>query len=256
MIRPAGPPSRWIVDHGRPAEATGKDGMASYEHDDGNLLVLDLLVAQLSVSGLMLFPRDYGTDAVVAPDGLVPLHHSPAAWWAWRPCLRRLSLNDCCEPGWSIIGSQSELAWRYGLMQVTHMRHDEFAEFTMDDAHERAERLLLDNLTAHQHLEHAATGNFRVRGAKTGHTYRIAVGDGFERIDPESGKTITSYCLHTEEWMPADDQALATKLALEDEDLEPEVIKGARAYPRSAPRPPSLDEARAAKIEGEWRMVA
>lgn len=251
MIGFGGQPADWIAEGGRPARVLGRKGMPSYEHDDG-FAVFELAVAQLTSSGgLMLFPRWYGTACIVAPDGLVPLHHDPAAWWQWRPMIYRLTWDG----EWSTLGSQQELSWRYGLMEMTHAIHAD-GELTTADANDRAERLLLECLDPQQRLDYTAYASFRVRGAKTGHVYVIELGDGFKRIDPSTTATLVSYCLHTEHWMPHEDMALATKFALEDPELELEALEGARNYWRPPPPPATLDERVAAEIETKWRLVA
>lgn len=252
MIEFPGEPKDWIAEHGRPAACLPYDGMAAYEHEDGKMIVMELCVAQITVSGgIMLFPRWYGVAAIVAPEGMVPLHHSPEAWWTWRPVLYNRSMYG----GWRQLGSQTELAWRFGLMEVQHAIHAD-GEFTMQDADAKADRLLLECLSAQQRIEMLADGNFRVRGASTGHTYLVTPNDGFNRIDPLTGETIVSYCLHTEHWLPDSDQALAVKYGLESIALEAEVLEGARAYERPAPPPATAWERHAAELETKWRLAA
>lgn len=225
MIEYAGPPERWIVKHGRPAACLGRHGMPSYEHEDGGLLVFDLLLAQAGFNGgVKLFSRWYGSACVISPDDMVPLHHSPEALWEWRPLVYRRSMYGC----WEELGSQAELAWRFGLMEVMHAVHAG-AEVTMFEADEKAEKLLAECLSGFQQLELAATDKFRVRGGSTGRMYKIELGDGFDRVDPVTDRIVASYCLHPEYWMPTADVALATKLQLEDPELEEETVAGARA---------------------------
>lgn len=198
-----------------------------------------------------MIPRWYGVVAIVAPDGMVPLHHSPEAWWKWRPVIYNRSMFG----GWRQLGSQTELAWRFGLMEVQHAIHAD-GEFTMHDADARADRLLLECLSPQQRIEMLADGNFRVRGASTGHTYLVTPNDGFNQIDPLTGETVVSYCLHTEHWLPDGDQALAVKYGLESIALEAEVLEGARSYEKAAPPPATAWERHAAELEAKWRLVA
>src|SRR4051794_14375805 len=82
-----------------PARVLGSRGMPSYEHEDGALLVYEVLVVQFPSLGAppMCFPRSYGFVCAVAPEGMAPLHlagtpGSPHEWWQWRPLLYRWKL--------------------------------------------------------------------------------------------------------------------------------------------------------------------
>jgi hypothetical protein len=252
MIEFPGEPKDWIAEHGRPAACLPFDGLAAYEHEDGKLIVMEACVVQLSaVGGVMLFPRWYGTAALIAPDGMVPLHHSPEAWWRWRPVIYNRSMHG----GWRMLGSQTELAWRFGLMEVQHAIHTG-SDLTIEDSNDRADALLLDCLSVQQRIEYLGTGDFRVRGASTGHTYLVTPNNGFDRIDPLTGETVVSYCLHTEHWLPDSDQALAVKYGLESVALEAEVLEGARGTEQPAPPPSTTWERHAAALETKWRLVA
>lgn len=236
-----GPPSRWMCHGGRPAAVVGDDGMPSYESDDGKLLVLDVLLAQMNGDGhVKLLSRWYGSACVLAPDGLAPLHHSPGALWGWRPKIYYRTFV-----GWSCMGSQQELGWRHGLGQMQAIIHgamDE-ADFDMVDADHRARKILLENLTPQQQIEYHACDKFRCRGATTGNMYLIEPGNGFAIIDKHTCEIVVSYCLHPDGWIPHDDVALATKLALEDAELEEECLKNARSvFHKPDPRAPRIDQ--------------
>jgi hypothetical protein len=245
-------PATWLVKHGCPAACLGDPreplgGLPSYEHEDGGLVVYDILGAQASSNGnMMLFSRWYGTASVLAPDDLVPLHHEPTAIWEWRPLVYRRSMYGC----WMGLGSQSELGWRYGMNQVMAAAYAD-GEFTMDRSDERAATLLHEQLSAYQLTELALSGRFRVVGGATGHTYEVELGDGFDRVDPTTGETLVDYCFHPEGWIPNADVALATKLALEDEELEADTLANARATIRRPTQHATPEQRRAREIELE-----
>lgn len=269
-----GPPSEWISRHGVPAAAVGgwRDGMPSFEHEENGFVVMDLLLAAGTSNGsMMLVSPWYGTATILAPDGMVPLHHNPAALWEWRPLLYPRKYW-----GWSGMGSQHELAWRYGLadMQRAIADVEEFAEqemalrekeisprvryamvtqsLEMPVADDRAEALLEEHLNPQQRLEWRSHWNgFLVRGGETRKTYRVSVGDGFTEVDPVTLQILHSYCLHPEEWIPHPDVALATKLALENPETEEEMVEGARGNSREATRIVFAEERVAAALERE-----
>lgn len=234
--------------------------MPSYEHEDGQLVVYDLLCAQATANGgMMLFSRWYGAAALLSPDDMVPLHHHPGARWEWRPVVYNRSLHGY----WQGLGSQMELGWRFGLMEMQFAIHSVEAgeldedfnpdeHFSMAEADKRADALLRENLSPLQVTELATVGKFRVRGAATRNLYRIDPGDGFELLDPVTNEVVRSYCLHPEGWMPHADVALATKLALEDEELEVETLEGARGRDwERAKRRPFWEERTAVEFERE-----
>lgn len=218
--------------------------MPAYESEDGTLQVFEMLIVTTFRDGMtMLFPRSYGISCLVSPDDMVPLHHGENAWWTWRPRLFRKMLI-----GWQGLGSQTELAWRRGLMDMMISGRE---GYTMGEADDRAAALLQENLSPQQRLELAALGTFRVRGAKTRNVYRIDIGNGFEIVDKATGEAVVSYCLHTDAWIPHDDVALATKLALEDPDLEVECLENARMTMRPRGRRATWADRRAAVMERE-----
>lgn len=269
-----GPPSEWISRHGVPAGAVGgwQDGMPSFEHEDNGFVIMELLIAASTANGsMMLVSPWYGTAVVLAPDGMVPLHHNPGALWEWRPLLYPRQ-----RWGWSGMGSQNELGWRYGLadMQQANALVAEYVEeerayreFTpsenllyamakealeMPGADDRAETLLAEHLAPQQLLEwRSHFGGFLVRGGETGKTYRVSVGDGFTEVDPVTLQILRSYCLHPEEWIPHADVALATKLGLENPETEEATVEGGRGTDREATRIVFAEERVAAALERE-----
>lgn len=230
-------PADWIVDGGRPATAFGEvggeyrcAGLPSYEletdFDPKGFQVFEFAILTIPRPGQdgapKLIPRSYQIVSLVAPEGMVPLHHSPEAWWRYRPMLHERSLD-----GWSTLGSQHELAWRYALGRITsHGRDEVTAMFAAED---KAEALLEEFLTDWQLADYKLRGRFRVCGGSTGHAYEITPGDGFRRVDAATNKGMESFCLHPEAWLPGADVALATKWALEDPELEREALAGANS---------------------------
>lgn len=287
----AGPPARWIARDGLPAPCLGDvrkgGGMPSFVQDEefGKLAVFDLLVAQRADrGGLMLWPRWYGSMTLRACDGLVPLHDSPEAKWEYRPMVYNRAMFS-----WQALGSQRELAWRYGLhLVMLRQAQDVAAALGMDmeggraddrvvegwgyggsfeleartedrieqryaewmEADEKAEATLIEHLNPVQRIEFGTTNSFRCRGAATGNLYRLDVGNGFEILSKSTGEPIASYCWHPDEWIPECDVALATKLALEDEELEVETLENARVTFLDREEVSPLDR-HAAKLELE-----
>ena len=280
MIEYGGTPADWVTDRGRPAKALG-DGFPSYESDDGTLVVMDLLVAfGTTTGGMQLFSRSYG-HACLSTGGLVWLHEHASRQvmgvvreWdgrygeepfdseeavsmglppmcveeaevrtepptMWRPLVRYLSMDR----GWVRMGSQQELAWRFGLHEVSVQRARAFMagvedsvkgtcealvrEWSMTVASDRAKELLREHLTAQQRIELESLGHFRVRGG-SGAMYSVEPSNGFFLLDAVTSEPVASFCLHPEEWIPHEDVALATKFALEDSELEGECLAGAR----------------------------
>jgi len=116
-------------------------------------------------------------------------------------------------------------------------------------ARERADRLLREHLTPQQRLDLAAEKAFHVRG-RINRLYRVRLGDGFCAVDPVTRRTVVSFCLHPEAWIPDADVALATKLAIDaGEESEKALLEAARPYPRAGRRPPTRDERRALALE-------
>jgi len=269
------PKSGWFSSGGKPARCM-THGWPSYETDDGFAVMDLLVVMDPGFKGRpRMFSRWYNKACALAPEGLVPGHvarsrHAtvlvePAErtckliefeappWCQYRPVLYELHL----EGGWCGLGSQGELSWRYGLWWMINalaglhkpegktyrdlaeevaVKEELVEAFDMADADERARALLLEMLTPQQRLELAAAGRFRVRGAKTRRIYGIEPGNGFVALDELGSEALTSYCLHTEHWIPDADVALATKFALEDRELEEECVAGAKARPLHSER--------------------
>jgi hypothetical protein len=247
-----GTPDDWVCRHGAPS-ALGM-GMPSYESDDRTLQVFDTLLVQYrgpdSTYGPMMFPRSYGVAALLAPEGLVPLHHSEDAWWGWRPWVYE---RGTLGRGFTYLGSQAELAWRHALNLA--MMHDRAQMEKFVEAGERAQRLLVEHLTPQQQIDLLAYDNFRVTGAKTKNQYAIQLGRGFAIIDRYTTAIIVSYCFHTEHWMPDADVALATKLALEDEELEVQALETAKIGGTWKPPRPQHHELVARKLECDYELV-
>ena len=114
--------------------------------------------------------------------------------------------------------------------------------------------VMLTQLSYQQTIEYRATGGFRVVGARTGNLYRVTPSNGFELIDAYTNRVVVSYCLHTEHWLPSCDQALAIKMALEDRELEVEVLEGAKPYPRSDRRQVRVSDQVALRLEREHNL--
>ena len=238
-------PAEWIVEGGKPARCLGEvspkrrcAGLPSYELEDDfeprGFQVFDTVVMQFPPIGPpKVLPRSYGMVSLVAPEGMVPLHHSPDAWWRYRPLL-----HDRVLEAWQTMGSQAELQWRYGLYRTLVHRDPE----TLTAAHDRADWLLRDNLSSWQLADYVIRDAFHVRGAATGNLYEITIGDGFRRVDPVTNTTLETFCLHPEAWLPAPDVALATKFALEDPALEREAISGANSTVRRSDPPKASPE--------------
>jgi hypothetical protein len=264
-------PAGWIVRGGRPARCLGPvtgraGGMPSYEHDDG-YVVFDLLVCSFNGQTATATSRWYGTACLLAPDGMVPVHHQPSQWWTWRPCFYNISLHSY----WQQVGSQIELGWRKGLGEVTRLQlqaedalqsggYDERVEALVDIAHwqldppmdaatRRAEELLKEMLTSLQRTELASVGQFRVRGGLTRQVYVIEIGNGFKSVSPVTGETQVSYCYHPEAWLPHEDVALATKFALEDPELEEQTLECAKSHLVLRRRRPTPEDRRALDYE-------
>jgi hypothetical protein len=258
LIEYGGGPADWVTRHGAPARCLGNlrghGGMPSFEDDEGNFVVFDFVVAAVAVDGTMMaISKVYGGISIIYPEGLAPAVRAGKAMY--RPLIyRRHALY-----WWQRLGSQMELAWRYGLgAMLTAMQgiedgedFDPAKDFTMAKADERADHILSEFLTPLQKIELRANAKFRVIGGKTGNLYMIEEANGFAQVDEVTGDTLTSYCLHPDYWMPNADVALATKFHLEDEDMELETIKNARATPYPREKIPTWEEVAASKIEKE-----
>lgn len=95
------------------------------------------------------------------------------------------------------------------------------------EANERAKRILREHLAPQQRIDLQKRGGFFVRGT-INRLYFIEVGNGFSIVDPVTHRQTVSLCLHPEEWMPHDDVALATKLAIDSgEEGEAELLEAA-----------------------------
>lgn len=247
-----GSPSDWIARDGLPARCLGPRGMPSYEHLDGDILVYDLMVvASLGVGLTMATSRWYSACAFLAPDGPAPIHAEPFAWFEWRPQIYNWKSHpdDMSATYWQTLGSQQELAWRFGLMEALHVQHFD-GEFSVQESNLRADRLLRETLSEEQRLDMTTSWgqSFRCRGGKTGRHYEIEMGNGFAWTWP-SGEPYVSYCCHPDAWIPHADVALATKLQLEDEDGERDLLAAARGRVVNLWDPGTARERQAARIE-------
>lgn len=151
-----GPPSRWVVRGGRPAEVIRfHGGMPSYEHGrDRKLVVFDNLVAfgghddeiRVDPAGCAIvgrtnttfLPVGYDAAAVRSVAGdheLCALHDDPDAMWEWRPLVYELT-----KDGMTRFGSQMELTWRWGLAEAIEEREsleDELRELAVAAVREK-----------------------------------------------------------------------------------------------------------------------
>lgn len=210
-----GDPITRVPSHGRPAACLGNTGLASYEDVNQRVLILDAVVAVASVlTGWVIATQRYQSLCEEFSEGFVAV----ASRRQWRPILHQ-SLSSRT---WVSLGSQHELLWRR-----------ETAGLEWREQTERAKKTLLANLTEHQRLEVILTNKFTVIGGKTGNTYRVEVGNGFESVIRSTHEVLLSYCLHPEYWMPHEAVALSTKFLLEDPATEEGVLNRAGIFPRA-----------------------
>lgn len=245
----------FTADHvsqgGRPAACLPCDGIPAYESENAKLLVMENVAYFQSGANKvpMLFPLSYQMVALRAPSGLTALHDAVDAVWTWRPLLYFLRLD-----GTRRTGSQQELEWRIGLYQarlagaerddaytalllealawmrtakrtreetaaeflprLEALRDTPYPELGYATANRRARALLLEHLTPQQRIDYHAWKCFYVRG-ELNPLYRVEPGNGYQIVDPISRETTVSICLHPDDWIPDDDVALATKLAID-----------------------------------------
>lgn len=225
ILKFGGQPSSWIAKDGKPAECLGGgDWMASWPayFQDNDLAVMETLIAVGAGHvewAYRMIPRSYWRVSADCRDGLARLHDSPCAQ-EWRPALYYLNAKGV----WTASGSQQELQWRLLVNQVETDDHS----VSMEESINRARALLKSMLTPLQQIQLVACNAFSVRGALTGNLYWIDLGDGFYILDKKTYQLTVSYCYHPEYWMPDEDVALATKLVLEDPELEPAVLETAK----------------------------
>lgn len=232
-MRYPGGPKDWIARDGLYARCLGRwdddaGGLPAYESENlfPKLVLMENLVAawQNVHTTYRLLPRSYKLAALLSGEGLTALTHRVEAWWDWRPILWHPSLFG----PWTGLGSQAELAWRYGLHQVILGN----VPTELETGSEKAEELLREHLSPQQRLEYAISRNFHVRGGATDNLYEVVDGDGFYLLDKTTWEPVMSYCLHTEQWLPDGDISLATKLALENAETEIEALENANQYPK------------------------
>jgi hypothetical protein len=279
------PPKDWISRDGLPAAVLGKirpdsrtAGLPSSETEDG-FQVYEMLYVLGGKIGqeVRMFPAFYGTMALLAPGGLVPQHHEPTQQWIYRPCIYRWDTELLDDErgesfgGWEMQGSQRELTWRDALHHTRKLdglveevgKDRALAQFIMQQverrrAEERAETLLESMLAPTQLLEYRLQESFRCFGGLTGNSYVVQAGNGFWQTDLLTNAVLFSYCLHPEDWMPDGDVALATKLQLEDPDLEEDFVAAANVTDRK-PRirlKPSVRRKLAYAADQERELVA
>lgn len=250
--------ARDVSRHGRPAESVPHDGMPAYESESGTLFVMECLVvhSQAADKPPIVLPASYGMVALRAPSGLAALHDAVDAVWSWRPMLYTLFIEWTGKHG-----SQQELEWRIGLHEARldrselndslmewlltcakaktpHAEYEAEAERIIDawmgrpempfiQANQKAERILAEHLSPLQRIDLAADGHFYVRGT-INKLYAIEPGNGAMIVDPLTHEPLVSLCLHTDDWIPHADVALATKLAIESgREGEEEMLAGA-----------------------------
>lgn len=264
-----GPPWRWVSRDGVPADCLGgwEGGLPSFEHEETGFVIFEIMLAACTSDGAMMLTSPwYGVAVILAPDGMVPLHHGPDALWEWRPNLYRRS---AFRKGWNFLSSQRELGWRKGLADMQFAMwelRERFEEgedvdpdaqprIGMQDADDKAEELLAEQLKPQQIIEWRGLGCFRVHGGQTGHLYRITVGDGFARVHPVTDEVLESFCLHPEEWIPSADVALATMLNLTAPELEEATLEGARSNRWFPDRAPFPEEVVAERLERERELI-
>jgi hypothetical protein len=227
----------YIVLHGKPAGCLGDPsesfgGFPSCYHDTNGVVVMEFLIAtMLGFGNIAMIPRSYGIYSALYTEGLIQLWPGETALREWRPYVYHLEWDG----SWTALGSQTELAWRFGLGGMLGFNNGELdidaivQALSMQGADEKAEKLLRENLTPQQSIELTALKYFRVRGGATGNLYSVVLGDGFNLLDPTTSEDIRSYCFHPEYWIPHADTALATKFLLEDPELEIETLEEARS---------------------------
>lgn len=116
-------PANTVASGGRPAPIVPYGGMPAYESERGAFAVMECLVCQISnrpdARFPMCLPRSYGMASLRAPTGMTALHDDPGAVWSWRPLLYHLMYSHTEQ-----MGSQGELAWRWGLHETQMVSAD------------------------------------------------------------------------------------------------------------------------------------
>lgn len=116
------------------------------------------------------------------------------------------------------------------------------------EARRKADAILREHLAPQQLLELEARSRFHVRG-RVNALYRIDLGNGFYVVDPTTLEPLVSFCLHTEEWIPHADVALAVKLAIDSgQDGEAEILAAANPTPLMRQRRASAADVRARRL--------
>lgn len=224
---------------------------AAYESDHGKIHVVEAMWAcfDLPTLNYILLPSSWGNFMARSPSGLGRI--GSGSLRVWRPLMYEWQHNGDLRR----LGSQTELAWRFGTMLagIALIAGDEgekhFREY-WEGAQKRAEMLLREHLTPQQLLDLEVRGHFFVRG-EINKLYAIDPGNGFAICDHLTQEPTVSCCLHPEQWLPHDDVALATKLLLESgKSGEEEALSACRSYPvKGKQREATEDEFVAAALE-------
>lgn len=250
-----------VSQGGAPAKACPCDGMPAYESESGRLLVMECLICFCGVTGdrtlPLLFPRSYDMAMLRGP-GLVALHDDPDAVWTWRPIIYDMMFTHTQRKG-----SQQELLWRRGVHDARMAREDlrdrlfvllqecvqgrlPFEDYEeraialadawpdclpFQEAEARADRILREHLNPQQLLDLAGHDWFYVRG-NLNRLYRVEIDNGCQVVHPSTHAVLASLCIHTDDWIPGADVALATKLMIDaGPETEAELLAGAKATP-------------------------
>lgn len=252
-----------VSQHGAPARACPCDGMPAYESESGTLLVMENLVCCAGAGPAdrilpLLLPFSYKMVCIRAPSGLSALHDDVDAVWAWRPVIYDMKFTHTQRKG-----SQQELAYRIGIWQAASEKadfedrlfawlreccanqtpHDEYeagAQAILDgwprllpceEANRRADAILREHLNPQQLLDLDASEGFYVRGT-INRMYRVELSNGCQIVHPATRQVLASMCIHTDDWIPAADVALASKLMIDaGVETEAELLSGARVTP-------------------------
>lgn len=218
--------------------------MPAYESPDSKLLVMESMRAvfgNAATRNPLLVP--FGYDQVVDDFETGPVRLVEGGL-PWRPCLYTLMVETTLR-----LGSQQELSLRLGFheaIQESRERRQRWRRFdaTLRDegktdeerrqaciewfdaeraappglpsqqATSRARELLLRFLSPQQRLEYLRFNTFHVRGT-INRLYQLHIGDGTAIVDPLTQEPLVALCLHSEEWIPDEDNALAVKLLIE-----------------------------------------
>ena len=211
----------------------------------------------------LMIPWSYKTVCLRAKSDLAALHDHVDAAWIWRPKMYDLRLETVQGFGsqqeleWRIALHEAALALSeyeelLNGIAVKHARRaraegispaDSYPGYAAEadaaaeafrprwhlpwmEAKVRARETLLAWLTPQQRLEYLATDKFFVRGT-INTLYQVDSNNGLQVVDPETARPLLYICLHTDEWIPGDDNALAAKLLIDSgPDGEEQLLAG------------------------------